>query len=266
MCFMKNKGFTLIELLAVIVIMAVIMLIATPLIVNVINDAKKGVFKNSAYGIVKAGETEYMSNQLKGTVEDLLFEYEHGKIKDGKDLNYKGKTPVGGKVAIRKDGKIAIAIHDGKWCAEKDYESNEVILNGKSLEDCVQAISLWSCGQNIIDSRDGKIYKTTKIGEQCWFAENLKYTGNGCLSKTWNSDDAGSVDACKANGDEIHYQWGAAMNGSTTEGAQGLCPSGWHISTDAEWKTLEGTVDSTYGVGNAVWNNTGWLEMMLVKN
>ena len=46
----KNKGFTLVELLAVIVILALIALIATPIILNVINDAKKQAAKDSAYG------------------------------------------------------------------------------------------------------------------------------------------------------------------------------------------------------------------------
>ena len=45
-----KKGFTLIELLAVIVILAIIALIATPLILNVIDDSKKGAFKSTAYG------------------------------------------------------------------------------------------------------------------------------------------------------------------------------------------------------------------------
>ena len=53
---MKKNGFTLIELLAVIVILAVIALIATPVIMNAINDAKKGAAKDAAYGIVKAVE------------------------------------------------------------------------------------------------------------------------------------------------------------------------------------------------------------------
>ena len=53
---MKKNGFTLIELLAVIVILAVIALIATPVIMNAINDAKKGAAKDAAYGVVKAVE------------------------------------------------------------------------------------------------------------------------------------------------------------------------------------------------------------------
>lgn len=60
---MKQKGFTLIELLAVIVILAVIALIATPLIMGVITDAKKNAFRDSAYEILKAGE-QYIGEVL----------------------------------------------------------------------------------------------------------------------------------------------------------------------------------------------------------
>ena len=49
---MKNKkGFTLIELLAVIIILAVIALIATPIVLNVIDNARKSANKDSAYGL-----------------------------------------------------------------------------------------------------------------------------------------------------------------------------------------------------------------------
>lgn len=51
-----KKGFTLIEVLAVIVILAVIALITVPLIMNVLDKAKKGAFEDSAYGIIKAKE------------------------------------------------------------------------------------------------------------------------------------------------------------------------------------------------------------------
>ena len=53
---MKNKGFTLIELLAVIVILAIIALIATPIVMDSISTAKKGAAKDAGYGYIKAVE------------------------------------------------------------------------------------------------------------------------------------------------------------------------------------------------------------------
>lgn len=62
---LNKKGFTLIELLAVIVILTVIMLIATPTILGVIEDARKGAAKNSAMGYIDALEKQIMADQLK---------------------------------------------------------------------------------------------------------------------------------------------------------------------------------------------------------
>ena len=52
----NKKAFTLIELLAVIVILAIIALIAVPVIMNIINKANKSAFKDTAYGVIQAGE------------------------------------------------------------------------------------------------------------------------------------------------------------------------------------------------------------------
>ena len=73
---MKKRGFTLIELLAVIVILAVIALIATPLIMGTITKAKKNAFIDSANGILKAG-TNYQAEQLmttEGDISDLIIQ------------------------------------------------------------------------------------------------------------------------------------------------------------------------------------------------
>ena len=52
----NKRGFTLIELLAVIVILALIALIAVPVIMNIISSARESAFKDTMYGVVKAGE------------------------------------------------------------------------------------------------------------------------------------------------------------------------------------------------------------------
>ena len=113
-----------------------------------------------------------------------------------------------------------------------------------------------TCPISITDSRDGKIYNVVKIGNQCWMAENLKYL------PLVVSPDSGSetapyyyvygyngtvvVDA-KATANYttygVLYNWTATMNGaasSTTNpsGVQGICPTGWHLPSDAEWTEL----------------------------
>ena len=54
------------------------------------------------------------------------------------------------------------------------------------------------------------------------------------------------------------YQWNEMMQYVGTQGAQGICPAGWHIPTDDEFKILEGTVDTQYGVGDPKWDDWGW--------
>ena len=62
---MKSKGFTLIELLAVIVILAIIALIATPIVLGIIDDARRGASERSAEYIVNNVELAYSSAYMK---------------------------------------------------------------------------------------------------------------------------------------------------------------------------------------------------------
>ena len=113
----NSKGFTLIELLAVIVILAVIALIATPLIMGVIDDARKGSAKNGAYGYVKAFENTVATEMIKDTkispdatqttVGKVVFDKRNndgstteGTPANGKPINFKGTSPDRHKLKI----------------------------------------------------------------------------------------------------------------------------------------------------------------------
>ena len=61
----NKKGFTLIELLAVIVILAVIALISTPIVLNLINNVRKGAFARSTEGVLKASKLYYSANLIE---------------------------------------------------------------------------------------------------------------------------------------------------------------------------------------------------------
>lgn len=62
----KKNGFTLVELLAVIVILAIILVIAVPQIMNTIKDARKGSFESSAKLIASNAETYWLTKQTLG--------------------------------------------------------------------------------------------------------------------------------------------------------------------------------------------------------
>ena len=102
---MKNKGFTLIELLAVIVILAIIALIATPMILGVIDTAKRGSAESSALGYVESVEKSIMLQQVKGKAAIAAGTYyvnADGNLASTSatgtkvlDVDFKGAVPTG---------------------------------------------------------------------------------------------------------------------------------------------------------------------------
>ena len=131
---MKKKGFTLIELLAVIVILAVIALIATPLIMNVINDAKKNAFKDSAYGIIKAVELRAMQQSVEG----LGGTYKVTITGDNSDITYSGDKPTEGIALVDANGQVKVYMCNDSYCATNtdasDNRTNEVRVETEASE------------------------------------------------------------------------------------------------------------------------------------
>ena len=94
----------------------------------------------------------------------------------------------------------------------------------------------------------GQVYNTIMIGNQCWLKENLNIgtmiasdidqINNSTIEKYCVYND---VARCDIYGGL--YQWNEIMQYVTTEGVQGICPTGWHIPTDTEWTTLESNVN-----------------------
>ncbi|MFK5855186.1 MAG: fibrobacter succinogenes major paralogous domain-containing protein [Bacteroidota bacterium] len=118
---------------------------------------------------------------------------------------------------------------------------------------------IFICGISSVIDSEGNYYNTVLIGTQCWIAENLNIgtridasnnqTNNGVIEKyCYNNDPAN----CTTYGGL--YQWNEMMQYVTTEGTQGICPDGWHLPTDEEWKTME----MQLGMSQSQADDTDW--------
>jgi uncharacterized protein (TIGR02145 family) len=118
------------------------------------------------------------------------------------------------------------------------------------------------------DARDGKTYKTVKIGEQVWMAENLNYSGEEedigwCYGKEATRL---KPENCKKHG--RLYDWSEAMDigmeflvkewkGSDAN-RQGVCPAGWHLPSNDEWKALIDFTGVDSIAGKKLKSKSGW--------
>jgi uncharacterized protein (TIGR02145 family) len=111
--------------------------------------------------------------------------------------------------------------------------------------------SAFACGDTLTDTRDSKTYATVQIGSQCWMRQNINV---GTLTAGVNAQgtdcpSASAIEKYCYDDSEANcttygglYQWNQAMCGSTTVGATGICPTGWHIPTHDEYTALERAV------------------------
>lgn len=100
-----------------------------------------------------------------------------------------------------------------------------------------------SCGEPIIDSRDGKSYNTVLIGTQCWMADNLNI--GTMINSSINQIDNEIIEKYCYDNDLSNcniygglYQWDEMMQYVTSNSTQGICPDGWHLPSNADWDEL----------------------------
>jgi uncharacterized protein (TIGR02145 family) len=89
----------------------------------------------------------------------------------------------------------------------------------------------------------GQTYNTVQIGNQCWFRENLNI-GNR-IDASQNQSNNNIIEKYCYNDLESNcdiygglYTWDEMMQYSSHENVQGICPPGWHLPSDFEWRTL----------------------------
>jgi uncharacterized protein (TIGR02145 family) len=119
-----------------------------------------------------------------------------------------------------------------------------------------------SSGQTgTVTDTEGNIYNTITIGTQVWMAENLKttkYNDNTAIPLVTDNTEWQALSTpayCWYNNDEATNKpvYGALYNWYTVNTGK-ICPAGWHVPSDTEWKTLEIYLGMTQSQADA----TGW--------
>ena len=251
---MRKKGFTLIELLAVIIILAVIALITTPIVLRLIEDAKIQAFKDTGYGLIESAKYYYMENTFDDTLaEETTFTFPES------GLSFKGENPKGGTLVLKKDGRTKLDVYNDTYCATKGFDEAEVTVvkvekdeNGNylscqiiltdemsSIEEIAKEIinkittnedktyTFPNSGIEGITEPEGGTATTTSEGK----IEVDIYTGEYCAYKVSvgvvTKDSNGNVTGCSVKIDESVACSSEAWNGSVD--------TSWYNTTSSEF-------------------------------
>lgn len=161
-------------------------------------------------------------------------------------------NPTAGLIVFNLDSADFYGFDGNVWKSLWDYPGDTILPN-LCLADSIEYQSVW--------------YSIVPIGDQCWMAENLvapRYNDSTAIPLV--SDSAAWVTLtspgyCWYDNDSATYAstYGALYNYYVVSetNSRNICPVGWHIPTDDEWKILEGTVDTQYGVGDPEWDADG---------
>lgn len=170
------------------------------------------------------------------------------------------------------------------YVSEVSSSSNSTGFSSSSVSDESEENEIESAGSeheseknSLKDLRDGQVYKTVKIGNQEWMAENLNYNAYGSVCYGEDNVNCGKYGRL--------YTWGGAMDSSNTKcgygggdgcsalmasvnaskKVQGICPSGSHLPSYEEMQTMisfvgggDVTTDGAATAGTALKAKSGW--------
>lgn len=151
---------------------------------------------------------------------------------------------------VIKAGLMALLVFVVGACDEKELD--------KSIDKAATKLAEAKCVDNspaktttFKDPRDGKTYKSVKIGNQTWMAQNLDFHGeDGFLGLCYGDKPKEKISNpgnCKKYG--RLYDWKEAMK---------ACPKGWHLPSDKEWQTLVDFVGGEEVASKKLSSQCGW--------
>lgn len=259
-----KKGFTLIELIIVVFIIGLLGTIVTISIsgaksksrdVKRISEITNLQIALDNFNIAEGSYPEYLNpgEPLIGSTTGIVFMskipenfsyYNLDCYVDGYEYFYD---------VIENKYKIAFCLEGGV----DNYSSGGKCAMDNKIYDNICQEDTFFCGQQVADS-ESNVYDTVLIESQCWFVQNLNI-GEMILGTSGQTDNDIYEKYCydnNADNCDIYgglYQWTEMMNYSTST-SQGLCPNGWHISSNEDWLELIKylSIDGHGGVGTNV--------------
>ena len=213
----SQRGFTIVELLIVIVVIAILAAISIVAYNGIQNRAKSTALKS---------DLAQASKQLK------LFQASNGKY----------------PATISTDC-VASPDSTTNQCLKLSSGNTASLYASPSSGDSFNLTITDASGKTSYVLTSSQTWATSSLNIGTMIAGTATPSNNGTIEKYCYGDSEAN---CQAYG--ALYTWDEAMQYSTTAGAQGICPSGSHMPTDDEWKTLE----MSLGMAQAQADTTGW--------
>ena len=230
----NNSGFTIVELLVVIVVIGIL---------AAITIVSYSGISNKAIAASLQSDLDNDAKQLK------LYNVEYGYYPSTLDVTtHCPQTPTADTRYCLKASSDTTLVYSGSGQAFT-VTATKKSIKYQITENSAPSVYLGLTGPDWIT-----------IGTQTWAKANLN-VGTMITGVTNQTNNSILEKYCYANTESNCttygglYQWNEAMQYVTTEGAQGICPAGSHIPSDAEWKTLEMFLS---GMSQATADATGW--------
>lgn len=199
------------------------------------------------------------------SAENLSSEKAAGKSSSSIEVCKENCEKACYRCSCSERGKIVLADSAYLVC-EPPYELSETLSWGYAFVDDFDKDQYFNPDveyDSLVDARDGNVYKTVKIGDQVWMAENLRFNGvvsdgKGIAGGQTSSDKIGNtytyLSAMALYSDFADLDFDLQM----AQFWQGNCPNGWHIPNDNEWNALKEIAGGWDGLKSEVgWKHNG---------
>jgi uncharacterized protein (TIGR02145 family) len=208
-------------------------------------------FTSSGSGI------HFVSVQQHGTRRTLRTVAMDGAANGTSALTYLGGSPA---VAKAKDNRSLFTWQPGEALQYTAYITDAGNVLYRMADDAITQGAIvfifgpgtQCAGTSSVTDIDGNHYPVVQIGAQCWMGANLKtshYRDGSAIGTTSNADVNGWQGYPSVQKEAVYGRW---YTWYAVDNARGVCPTGWHVPSDAEWMELRDHLGGEAVAGGAL--------------